>query len=80
MIYLDANYIVKCYLREAGSAQVLRLVQTAQGEAVLFMLALNFIPLCIGVSARGTYQHKTQRLCGNSLKRTNVPGFGIGSQ
>ncbi len=33
MIYLDANYIVKCYLREAGSAQVLRLVQNSTGRS-----------------------------------------------
>ena len=33
MIYLDANYIVKCYLREAGSAQVLRLVQSSTGRS-----------------------------------------------
>src|SRR6266516_5035487 len=33
MIYLDASYIVKCYLREAGSAEVLRLVQQRQGRS-----------------------------------------------
>jgi predicted nucleic acid-binding protein len=33
VIYLDASYIVKCYLREAGSAQVLRLVQRSAGRA-----------------------------------------------
>ena len=33
MIYLDANYIVKCYLREAGSAHVLRLVQNSTGRS-----------------------------------------------
>jgi predicted nucleic acid-binding protein len=33
VIYLDANYIVKCYLREAGSAQVLRLVQSSTGRS-----------------------------------------------
>jgi hypothetical protein len=44
------------------------------------MVAPNFIPLCIGVSAKDTYQRETQRLYGNSLKRTNVPAFGTGSQ
>lgn len=33
MIYLDANYIVKCYLREAGSVEVLRLVQKSTGRS-----------------------------------------------
>lgn len=33
MIYLDASYIVKCYLREAGSAEVLRLVQRSAGRS-----------------------------------------------
>jgi predicted nucleic acid-binding protein len=32
MIYLDASYIVKCYLREAGSAEVLALVQEKPGR------------------------------------------------
>lgn len=32
MIYLDASYLVKCYLREAGSAEVLRLVQKSAGR------------------------------------------------
>ena len=32
MIYLDASYIVKCYLREAGSAEVLKLVQKSAGR------------------------------------------------
>jgi len=31
MIYLDSNYIVRCYLREAGSAEVLRLVRKSDG-------------------------------------------------
>ena len=33
MIYLDASYIVKCYLREVGSAEVLRLVQRSAGRS-----------------------------------------------
>jgi predicted nucleic acid-binding protein len=33
VIYLDASYIVKCYLREAGSAEVLRLVQQSAGRS-----------------------------------------------
>ena len=33
MIYLDSNYIVKCYLREAGSAHVLSLVQNSAGRS-----------------------------------------------
>jgi len=33
VIYLDASYIIKCYLREAGSAEVLRLVQQSQGRS-----------------------------------------------
>ncbi|PYL04341.1 MAG: hypothetical protein DME31_03880 [Verrucomicrobia bacterium] len=33
MIYLDASYIVKCYLREAGSAEVLKLVQKSLGRS-----------------------------------------------
>jgi len=33
MIYLDSNYVVKCYLREAGSAEVLRLVQNSTGRS-----------------------------------------------
>ena len=36
MIYLDANYIVKCYLREAGSTEVLRLVQKSTGRSSAF--------------------------------------------
>jgi predicted nucleic acid-binding protein len=32
VIYLDAGYIVKCYLREAGSAEVLKLVQKSAGR------------------------------------------------
>ena len=32
MIYLDASYIVKCYLREAGSVEVLQLVQKSAGR------------------------------------------------
>jgi predicted nucleic acid-binding protein len=30
MIYLDSNYIAKCYLREQGTAEVLKLVQAAR--------------------------------------------------
>jgi hypothetical protein len=44
------------------------------------MVAPNFIPLCIDVSAKSTYQHETQRLFGNSLKGTNVAAIGTGSQ
>ena len=33
MIYLDASYIVKCYLREAGSREVLALVQRRPGRS-----------------------------------------------
>jgi predicted nucleic acid-binding protein len=33
VIYLDASYIVKCCLREAGSAEVLRLVQGSAGRS-----------------------------------------------
>ena len=33
MICLDASYIVKCYLREAGSAEVLKLVQKSAGRS-----------------------------------------------
>ena len=33
MIYLDASYIVKCYLREAGSREVLALVQGRPGRS-----------------------------------------------
>lgn len=33
MIYLDASYIVKCYLHEAGSIEVLRLVQNNPGRS-----------------------------------------------
>jgi predicted nucleic acid-binding protein len=33
MIYLDASYIVKCYLREAGSREVLALVQRRRGRS-----------------------------------------------
>ena len=33
MIYLDTNYIVKCYLRETGSAEVLKLVQNSTGRS-----------------------------------------------
>ena len=33
MIYLDASYIVKCYLREAGSGEVLKLVQKSTGRS-----------------------------------------------
>jgi hypothetical protein len=54
--------------------------KTAQGEAVRSMVAPNLIPLCIGVSAKGICQHEMQRLYGNSLKRTNLPVFGTGSQ
>ena len=31
MIYLDSNYIIRCYLRERGSAEVLRLVHHSKG-------------------------------------------------
>jgi predicted nucleic acid-binding protein len=31
MIYLDASYIVKCYLREVGTPEVMALVQSAVG-------------------------------------------------
>lgn len=33
MIYLDASYIVKCYLHEAGSIDVLQLVQKSSGRS-----------------------------------------------
>jgi predicted nucleic acid-binding protein len=33
MIYLDTSYIIKCYLHEPGTPQVLRLVQTHPGRA-----------------------------------------------
>jgi predicted nucleic acid-binding protein len=33
VIYLDSSYIVKCYLREAGSVEVLRLVQESAGRS-----------------------------------------------
>ena len=33
MIYLDASYIVKCYLREGGSREVLALVQGRPGRS-----------------------------------------------
>jgi predicted nucleic acid-binding protein len=33
VIYLDASYIVKCYLREAGSVEVLKLVQKSSGRS-----------------------------------------------
>ncbi len=33
MIYLDASYIVKCYLYEAGSVEVLKLVQKSSGRS-----------------------------------------------
>jgi predicted nucleic acid-binding protein len=36
MIYLDASYIVKCYLREAGSREVLALVQRRFGRSCAF--------------------------------------------
>jgi predicted nucleic acid-binding protein len=31
MIYLDASYIVKCYLREVGTPEVIALVQSSAG-------------------------------------------------
>jgi predicted nucleic acid-binding protein len=31
MIYLDASYIVKCYLREVGTLEVMALVQSSVG-------------------------------------------------
>ena len=31
MIYFDSNYIVRCYLREEGSAEVLKLAQGSAG-------------------------------------------------
>jgi predicted nucleic acid-binding protein len=36
MIYLDASYIVKCYLHEAGSREVLALVQAHPGRTCAF--------------------------------------------
>jgi predicted nucleic acid-binding protein len=33
MIYLDASYIVKCYLHEAGAREVLALVQRRSGRS-----------------------------------------------
>jgi len=33
VIYLDASYIVKCYLYEAGSVEVLKLVQKSSGRS-----------------------------------------------
>ena len=33
MIYLDSTYIVKCYVQERGTPEVLRLVQTHPGRA-----------------------------------------------
>jgi predicted nucleic acid-binding protein len=33
MIYLDASYIVKCYLRETGSREVLALIQGSSGRS-----------------------------------------------
>lgn len=33
MIYLDASYIVKCYLHEAGSREVLALLQSSSGRS-----------------------------------------------
>jgi hypothetical protein len=33
MIYLDSTYIVKCYVQERGTPEVLRLVQSHPGRA-----------------------------------------------
>ncbi len=33
MIYLDSSYIIKCYLDEPGSAEVLDLVRRSQGRS-----------------------------------------------
>ena len=42
MIYLDASYIVKCYLRETGSGEVLRLVQKSAGRTCALHGRLEF--------------------------------------
>ena len=31
MIYFDTSYVIKCYLNEAGSAEVRRLAESANG-------------------------------------------------
>jgi len=33
MIYLDTSYIIKCYIHESGTPEVLQLVQTHPGRA-----------------------------------------------
>jgi predicted nucleic acid-binding protein len=42
VIYLDASYIVRCYLREAGSAQVLKLVQKSAGRITALHVRAEF--------------------------------------
>ncbi len=43
MIYLDSNYIVRCYLLEHGSADVLKLVQKAHGCCSLSLAKIECV-------------------------------------
>lgn len=42
MIYLDSTYIVKCYVNERGTAEVLQLVQSHPGRASCLHARLEF--------------------------------------
>ena len=42
MIYLDSTYIVKCYVQERGTPEVLRLVQSHPGRASCWHGRLEF--------------------------------------
>lgn len=42
MIYLDTAYILKCYLREHGSAEVLKLAAEANGLASCILARVEF--------------------------------------
>ncbi len=42
MIYFDSNYLIKCYVAEPGSAEVLRLAQSESGRACAVHGRLEF--------------------------------------
>ena len=52
MIYLDSTYIVKCYINERGSSEVLQLVHLIRDEARACIRALRSGQEFIGKFAR----------------------------
>lgn len=52
MIYFDSNYIVRCYLREEGAAEVLKWHKDRRAFPPLSMESLRFYQPSIGITVR----------------------------